>query len=228
MMKVLDHGVIELQEHAASDLSISTSARVIRGSAGWREGKDEKLLRYMLENHHTSPFEHGYLRFYVEAPLFVIRQWQRHRTWSYNEQSGRYENEQPKYYVPDRARLQDTKNRQNSIFTDDNVLDFDMAQQIDQSSHNSYQNYLELLDWGIAREQARILLPQNIYHRMVASVDPHNFMHFLFLRMHKDAQYEIREYAIAAYQLWSEIMPVTAKIFSEIHKERFDNATANH
>ena len=221
-MRVLDHGVVELQEFCASDKAVSTSARVITGDAPWRGEKDEKLIKFMLRNHHTSPFEHGYLRFYVEAPLFVIRQWQRHRTWSYNEQSGRYENEKPVFYVPDRARLQDAKNKQNSIFADDNILDFDTADIVQDSSGKAYSDYLELIDWGIAREQARIILPQNVYHRMIASVDPHNLMHFLFLRMHKDAQYEIRQYAEAIYQLWVDVMPVTADAWYQLNKERFE------
>lgn len=223
-MEVLDHGIVELQDYSASDLAVSSSARVIRGTPEWRGKKDEGLIRYMLKHKHTSPFEHGYLRFYVEAPLFVIRQWQRHRTWSYNEQSGRYENEKDVFYIPDQARLQDHENRQNSILSGDNILDWDTAESIGTSAYEAYKRYQELLDWGIAREQARILLPQNIYHRMIASVNPHNLMHFLELRMHKDAQYEIREYANAMFKIWADVMPVTSEVWYSLNKERLNDS----
>lgn len=221
-MKVLDFGELRLlDDSSASDLAIARAARVLP-DAEWRGAADEKLLRFMLKNDHTSPFEHGILKFYVKAPLFVINQWVRHRTWSFNIQSGRYEDEGVKteFYIPDTARLQDEKNRQNSIFSEDEDLDTAVRLELEDFSEGSLETYEWLRHKGVAREMARLVMPQNKYSRMVASVNPHNFMHFLYLRMHKDAQWEIREYAKAAYLQWKTYMPVTASIWAEMNAER--------
>jgi thymidylate synthase (FAD) len=222
MTKVLDHGEIRLlEETSASDLSIARSARVLP-DAEWRGKPDERLLKFMLKNDHTSPFEHGYLKFYVDAPMFVLNQWVRHRTWSFNLQSGRYEDEGQgtKFYIPKVARLQDDKNRQNSIPTGDEEANSVMRGHIGLSNEDALLAYQFMRSHGIAREMARLVMPENKYQRMIASVDPHNFMHFLYLRMHKDAQWEIRQYAQAAYMLWKDVMPVTASIWTEINADR--------
>jgi thymidylate synthase (FAD) len=220
-MLVLDHGEIILRRHLADDVGISTAARVLK-DLEWRDKQDPKLLKFMLKNYHTSPFEHGYLEFYVKAPLFVINQWVRHRTWSFNIQSGRYEDEgeNTEFYLPDVARLQDEKNRQNSIPTDDEEATSEVRGQLDLQAEEAKIGYEHMREKGIAREMARLVMPENKYSRMIASVDPHNFMHFLFLRMHKDAQWEIRQYAQAAYMLWKDVMPVTASVWTEINADR--------
>lgn len=221
-MQVLDQGEIRLlPDTSASDLGIAQSARVLP-NASWRIESDTKLLRFMMKNDHTSPFEHGYLKFYVAAPMFVINQWVRHRTWSFNIQSGRYEDEgeETKFYLPTIARLQDEKNRQNSLMSEDAHLNRAVHDEIQATSDGARKDYLYLRRRGIAREMARLVMPENKYSRMIASVDPHNFMHFLYLRMHKDAQWEIRQYAQAAYMLWKDVMPVTASIWTEMHSER--------
>lgn len=221
-MKVLDYGEISLlKDTSASDLGIVESARVLPG-VEWRGDADAKLLKFMLKNEHTSPFEHGYLKFYVKLPLFVMNQWVRHRTWSYNIQSGRYEDEgaDTDFYLPDVARLEDKKNRQNSIPSEDDFLTGTMKGTLAYNQLEAMESYKQLREQGIAREVARLVMPENKYSRMIASVDPHNFMHFLYLRMHKDAQWEIRQYAQAAYMLWKEVMPVTASIWTEINSDR--------
>lgn len=220
-MQVLDHGEIILQRHLAEDMNIASSARVLR-EAEWRGKPDQNLLRFMSRNEHTSPFEHGYLQFYVYAPMFVINQWTRHRTWSFNIQSGRYEDEgeSTEFYIPEVARTQDDKNRQNSIASQEQYLNEMVKDEMRLNSSSSIELYEYLRRRGVAREMARLVMPENKYQRMVASVDPHNFMHFLYLRMHKDAQWEIRQYAQAAYMLWKEVMPVTASIWTEINADR--------
>lgn len=221
-MKVLDFGELRLlEDSSASDLAISRAARVLP-DAEWRGAADEKLLRFMLKNDHTSPFEHGLLKFYVKAPLFVINQWVRHRTWSFNIQSGRYEDEgeNTNFYIPSQARLQDEKNRQNSIPTDIPEFNDALEYNIRQAVKSSQTTYAFMRNVGISREMARLVMPENKYSRMMASVDPHNFMHFLYLRMHKDAQWEIRQYAKAAYDQWADLMPVTSGIWAEMNAER--------
>lgn len=220
-MQVLDHGEVTLRRHAAYDADIAESARVL-DHPEWRGKPDEKLLRFMMQNEHTSPFEHGYMRFYVKAPMFVINQWVRHRTWSFNIQSGRYEDEgwDTEFYIPDQVRMQDRKNRQNSIPSDSAMMNELMNHFISDQSYRSTVAYKGMRDNDIAREVARLVMPENVYRRMHASVDPHNLMHFLYLRMHKDAQWEIRQYAQAIYMIWKELMPVTASIWTEMNADR--------
>lgn len=218
-IKVLDYGYVRLVEHMGSDLSVVRNARVSY-DAEWRTGedagKDEKLIHYMLKNGHTSPFEAVTFTFEVKAPVFVLRQWHRHRTWSYNELSARYAPMKEEYYVPEPEQVttQSTDNKQ--MRTDQQHPDAeDISTLIDSSCRYSHDLYKRLLDMSCPRELARGVLPFNTYSHMFATVDLHNLFHFLKLRLHSHAQYEIRVYAQAMLAILEETVPVAVKAFRE-------------
>jgi len=219
MKQVLDHGLVRLVDHMGNDLSIIRAARVSY-DADWRtgedEGKDEKLIAYLMKNHHTSPFEAVTFTFEVKAPLFVFRQWHRHRTWSYNEVSARYSELPEEFYVPELSDIttQSTSNKQ--MRTDAQhpqaVL---MQSYMRKSMMDAFALYKELLAQGCPRELARSVLPASTYSRMFATVDLHNLFHFLRLRLHEHAQKEIRVYAEAMLELVEPVVPYAVAAFKE-------------
>lgn len=195
-----------------SDLSIVRSARVSY-DAEWRagadEGKDAKLIDYLVKNHHTSPLECAQFTFEVKAPIFVFRQWHRHRTWSFNEVSARYSELPEEFYIPEMSQItgQSTSNKQ--MRTDEVHPEADYFQQlIDDQCAECFKSYRELLKKGCPRELARGVLPMNTYSHMFCTVDLHNLAHFLRLRLHSHSQYEIRVYAQAMLELIEPIVPV--------------------
>lgn len=213
MINVLNHGHVRLVEHMGSDLSIVRNARVSY-DAEWRsgedDGKDAKLIDYLVKNRHTSPLESVSFTFDVKAPIFVLRQWHRHRTWSYNEVSARYTELPEEFYVPEVEQIttQSTSNKQ--MRTDEvHPIAGDIRQQIKAQCTRSFAMYQTLLAEGCPRELARGVLPMNTYSHMFATVDLHNLMHFLKLRLHSHSQYEIRVYAEAMLELIEPLVPVT-------------------
>lgn len=218
-IKVLDHGLVRLVDHMGSDLSIVRAARVSYDAA-WRagedEGKDAKLLNYLIKNKHTSPFESVTFTFEVKAPIFVLRQWHRHRTWSFNEISARYAELPEEYYVPEleQITMQSTSNKQMRT---DEVHAFapEIRTLIAQTNHDAFQVYKNLIQEGCPRELARSVLPVGTYSHMFATVDLHNLMHFLKLRLHSHSQYEIRVYAQAMLELIEPIVPHSIAAFKE-------------
>jgi thymidylate synthase (FAD) len=168
-----------------------------------------------MRHKHTSPFEHSIFTFYIKTPLFVRSEWHRHRTWSYNEISGRYAEFADEFYIPREARVPHATNRQGSQDSRDQMLDYEVWQRIEHHSRESYQLYRSLLDHGLAREMARIVLPTNLYTQFYGTVDAHNLMHFLRLRTSEDAQWEIRQYAYALRDILAEKMPLTYEAFEE-------------
>jgi thymidylate synthase (FAD) len=215
MINVLNGGFVRLVDSMGSDLSIVRAARVSY-DADWRagddEGKDAKLIAYLLKNKHTTPFEAVTFTFEVKAPIFVFRQWHRHRTWSYNEVSARYTELDEGFYIPDADKIgrQMQSNKQVREITGDESADARIAvRAIRDHCLGSFDRYRELLALGVPRELARSVLPVASYSRMFATVDLHNLFHFLTLRLHSHAQYEIRVYAEAIVQLITPIIPVT-------------------
>jgi thymidylate synthase (FAD) len=218
-IKVLDHGLVRLVEHMGSDLSIVRNARVSY-DAEWRagedEGKDEKLLNYLIKNKHTSPFESCVFTFEVKAPIFVLRQWHRHRTWSFNEISARYAELPEEFYMPglEQITTQSTDNKQ--MRTDEvnpeakHIRTIIMVQ-----NKEAFHAYRALLGNGCPRELARSVLPVGTYSHMFATVDLHNLMHFLKLRLHEHSQYEIRVYAEAMLKLIEPIVPYSVAAFKK-------------
>lgn len=219
MTPVLDHGFVRLVGSMGDDLSIVRAARVSY-AAEWRTGEDDgadtKLIRYLMKNKHTSPFEAVVFTFEVCAPIFVFRQWHRHRTWSYNEVSARYTELPEVYYVPDLEQIttQSTSNKQ--MRTDATNPSAPEAQLlIDGLCAEAFRVYRYMLTLGVPRELARSVLPVATYSKMFATVDLHNLLHFLRLRLSPHAQYEIRVYAEAILEMVTTVCPVAAAAFKE-------------
>jgi thymidylate synthase (FAD) len=226
-IQVLDHGYVRLFESMGNDLSIVRNARVSY-DAEWRagedEGKDRKLIHYLLKNYHTSPFEAVTFTFEVKAPIFVFRQWHRHRTWSYNEISARYAQLPAEMYEPDYKKLglQSTSNKQmrvvenfDDLSADEKVDRIHACNIIAEANKRAYASYEQLLGMGVPRELARGVLPVNTYSHMFATVNLNNLFKFLVLRIHPHAQYEIRVYGEAILQLIEPIVPVAVEAFKE-------------
>jgi len=220
MKAVLDHGFVRLVDSMGDDLSIVRAARVSY-NAEWRTGedagKDEKLIKYLMRNHHTSPFESVTLTFEVKAPIFVLRQWHRHRTWSYNEVSARYSELPNEFYIPEEAQITCQSESNKQMRTDEvHPLAGTIAVQIGRVCAAAFREYKWMLEEGIPRELARLVLPLNTYSHMFATVNLHNFFNFYRLRAHKHAQYEIRVYAEAMFQLiMAHVCPIACLAYLE-------------
>lgn len=214
---VLDHGFVRLVDSMGSDLSVVRAARVSYDAA-WRsgddKGSDERLINYLWKNAHTSPFEAVSLTFEVKAPIFVFRQWHRHRTWSYNELSARYRPLPEEFYVPAPKAIgvQSTDNKQ---MRDMGVENHEASSAIKEACAASFRAYNKLLAQGVPRELARSVLPVATYSHMFATVNLLNLFRFLKLRQHEHAQHEIRVYADAMLELAKQVAPVSVRAFSE-------------
>lgn len=215
-IKVLDKGFVYLVDHMGDDTSIVQAARVSTGKGSKNAKKDRELIRYLMRFRHTSPFEQVEFKFHVKAPIFCFRQWHRHRTASLNEMSGRYRELPEECYIPEFSRLQtqDETNHQGSSeeILEESVWIQDSMKEIQKSSFNEYHSYL---NGGLTREVARINLPLSTYSEMYWKMDLHNLFHFLGLRLHPHAQYEIREYAKAIFELIKPIVPVACEAFED-------------
>jgi thymidylate synthase (FAD) len=205
---------VRLVDHMGGDLSIVRAARVSYDAA-WRagenEGSDSKLIGYLWRNKHTTPFEAVEFQFEVKAPIFVFRQWHRHRTWSYNELSARYRELPEEFYVPDPAVIgvQSMSNKQMREVNGGSIREDEIkADVIRQSCAHSFAIYRDLISRGVPRELARSVLPVATYSHMFAKVDLLNLFRFLTLRCHEHAQYEIRRYANAMRDLARSVAPV--------------------
>lgn len=211
-VKVLgDQGWVGLIDMMGTEATMVNAARVSFGKIkSTMDERDVELLKYLIENKHTSPLEHIVFTFSVHCPLFVRGQWHRHRTWSYNEISRRYTEYDLTFYTPSQLREQSKNNRQASVegsFIEDEPL----REKINKHNQDSLALYNFLLEKGVCREQARGVLPQNMMVTFWATVDLSNLLHFLELRDHQHAQWEIREYAQAIKTLVSPYLPNLAK-----------------
>lgn len=222
---VLDHGFVRLVDCMGGDLSVVRAARVSYDAA-WRagddSGSDAKLIRYLWKNHHTSPFEAVQLTFEVKAPIFVLRQWHRHRTWSYNELSARYRELPEEFYVPkpEVIGVQSKDNKQGRDLMQPGggaLVDASTLQSIEikESCAASFRTYHGLIAAGVPRELARGVLPVNTYSHMFASVNLLNLFRFLTLRCHSHAQHEIRVYAEAMRDLAGSVAPISVRAWTE-------------
>lgn len=230
---VLDKGFVSLQDMMphwslstlgiTPEQSVVNAARVSFLDASKGEESDAKLLRYMLRHKHTSPFEHVVFKMHVKAPVIVWWQWVRHRMWSYNFQSGRYvQFSEEDCYVPEEWRRQSASNKQGSDgLIDDVGRDFEW--EMSAFSNLAYANYSDALRSGVAREQARLFLPGfAVYYEAIATVDAHNLIHFLRLRLDSHAQYEIRQYALAIWrEIFKPMMPITSAYLADTEPELF-------
>lgn len=219
-MRVLDHGEVILVQSQASDLSVVAAARVSHGvteEASKGEDGDRRLIRFLLRHDHGTPFEHNMFTFLVKAPLFVVREWHRHRVgWSYNEVSGRYTQLEPEFYVPSQVRVPAPSNRQGSVIATEALAPISPLGVIDAASRRAFATYDWLLGIGVAKEQARLILPLNTFTMFYATCNARSLMHFLRLRAAEDAQWEIQEYARAMETLFQQQMPITAEEFRRL------------
>ncbi|OGU58598.1 MAG: FAD-dependent thymidylate synthase [Ignavibacteria bacterium GWF2_33_9] len=216
--KVLDHGFIRLLEIMGDDSSICQAARVSYGKGTKSVREDRALLRYLMRNAHTSPFEMVELKFHVRMPIFVARQWIRHRTANVNEYSGRYSEMTDEFYLPqaDQIRTQSQVNKQaRSEDQLDETRANEIIEQMKDSQAESYNEYKEYVAEGVAREIARINLPLSSYTEWYWKIDLHNLFRFLKLRMDHHAQYEIRVYANIIADILKQILPISYEAFSD-------------
>ena len=214
-VKVLgDQGWVGLVNHMGDETTVVNAARVSMGKM--REEMDEKdvvLLKYLIDNNHNTPLEHVVFTFLIHCPLFVRSQWHRHRTWSFNEISRRYTEEDLEFYVPNKLRAQAETNRQASV-EKEIPNEVNIIKSISDANSLSLSNYHALLYMGVCREQARGVLSQNLMTTYWGTVDLHNLIGFLELRDSEHAQYEIRVYAQAIKTLITPYIPNVAKILN--------------
>ena len=211
---------VELIRVSGSDLDIVNAARVSYGKVSTHVSeRDKKLISFLMEHNHTSPFEHNQLSFRIKAPIFVSRQWMRHRMNSYNEISYRYVKAALEFYIPPKWRSQDTKNKQASIGSFDNE---EFTQKWKESIAQSTKTYEYLLENGVGREIARSVLPLCTYTEFIFTCNLHSLMHFLKLRLHAGAQYEIRMYAQALLELALPYFPLALNEWRRIHAHELE------
>lgn len=208
-----EQGWIGLVDRMGDETSVVNAARVSFGKRRTAlDDRDRTLIRYLIEHRHTSPLEHVVFTFLVHCPLFVRSQWHRNRTWSFNEVSRRYTEVDIEFYVPPQLRGQASNDRQASVATGE--LDQDgLREAIENHHRESLDLYQKLLNDGVCREQARGILPQNLFTTFWGTVDLGNLLHFLDLRDSAHAQWEIRAYAQAIKQLVAPYLPSIAKTF---------------
>ena len=218
-INLLDHGFIRLVDHMGSDLSVVRSARTSY-DAEWRTGedggKDEKLINYLIKNKHTSPLESVTFTFDVKAPIFVFRQWHRHRTQSISEVSGRYAELPEEFYVPDPEQITTQSSTNKQMRTDQVHKHADhFANVMRAANANSFRTYKQMIEDGVPRELARTVLPLATYSHMFTTMNLLNLLKFIGLRSHSHAQYEIRVYADAMLESIEPIVPMIVKAYRE-------------
>lgn len=220
-IKVLDHGFIRLVDKMGDDAAIVQAARVSYGTGTKTVNEDEGLIRYLMRHHHTTPFEMCEVKFHCKMPIFVARQWVRHRTANINEYSARYSVLEREFYVPEEGQiaLQSATNKQGRGEPLDLYRARRAASVFDREWQRSYNVYMDLLGTdekpGVARELARTVLPTNIYTQWYWKCDLHNIFRFLKLRMDSHAQYEIRVYAEAMAKIIQELFPIAYRAFED-------------
>ena len=215
--RVLDHGFVRLVDYLGGDARITQAARVSYGEGTKTLREDGALIDYLLRNKHTSPFEQVILTFHVKMPIFVARQWIRHRTARLNEISGRYSVMRDEFYLPDpsEVRYQSRRNKQGRGEEVPEALRERVIRSLQEEARRAYANYEDLLEEGVARELARINLPLSLYTELYWQIDLNNLFHFLRLRLDWHAQYEIRAYGDVMARLAQAVAPRAFEAFEE-------------
>ncbi|MFC1522476.1 FAD-dependent thymidylate synthase [Elusimicrobiota bacterium] len=211
--KILDKGFLRLVDFIGGDLGVVRSARVSFGKDVKDEHRDKKLISYLLKHQHLTPFEHSVFKFHVSCPIFVMRQWIRHRWSSTNEKSARYSQMTDEFYVPKEFRIQDIVNKQGSLKDSKKINQRKALSIYKKSIDTSFKAYKDLINMGVAREMARMALPVSLYTQFYWTINSRSLMNFMFLRAEEHAQWEIREYAIAIAKLFKMKMPWTHEAF---------------
>ncbi|WP_214102772.1 FAD-dependent thymidylate synthase [Acrocarpospora catenulata] len=229
MVKIQSEVTVELVKHSASDTDVLWAARVsTAGEQSLEElhkdpERSKGLINFLMRDRHGSPFEHNSMTFFISAPIFVFREFHRHRVWSYNEESGRYRELQPVFYVPGRDRKLVQRGRPGKYeFVDGTDEQHALvAETMEASYRESYAAYQRMLEAGVAREVARAVLPVGLYSSMYATCNARALMHFLSLRTRDERatvptfpQREIEMVAEKMEALWAELMPLTHAAFN--------------
>lgn len=209
-------------EGRTADYAIVQAARTSYGDGTKAINEDVNLIRYLLRHSHTTPIEMIEFKFFIQMPIFVCRQWARHRMSSTNEYSGRYSIMKDEFYIPEKnnVRQQSKTNKQGG----DIPVEFTTAEtfiaDVNQMCDDAYTSYERAMQSGISREQSRMLLPVNNYTQLYWKIDLHNLLHFLSLRCDHHAQQEIRVFADAILSLITPIVPVTVQAWNDYHERR--------
>ncbi len=228
-MPVLDHGFVRVVDYMGTDSAIVQAARVSYGRGTRKVNEDAGLINYLMRHRHTTPFEMCEIKFHIKLPIFVARQWIRHRTANVNEYSGRYSIMDKEFYVPQPEHLaaQSTSNRQGRGGVLEGAEAARALEILKQDSMQAYKHYEELLNadeqgtvldgdkTGLARELARMNLPVNFYTQWYWKIDLQNLLHFLSLRADPHAQYEIRVYAEVMLDILKAWVPITYQAFMD-------------
>ena len=233
-IKVLDHGFIRVIDYMGDDAAIVQAARVSYGKGTKMLSQDKGLINYLMRHYHTTPFEMCEIKLHIKLPIFIARQWIRHRTANVNEYSARYSILDKEFYLPDpqNIEIQSQSNKQGR----EGILDPNKAQRVldilREDSLRCYDNYMDLLNLdektgevkdpnkdGIARELARMNLTLNYYTQWYWKIDLNNLLHFLRLRADAHAQYEIREYSNIMLDIVSKWVPLTYEAFTNYRKD---------
>ena len=225
-LKVLDKGFIRVVDYMGNDASVVQAARVSYGKGTKKRSEDEGLIRYLLRHRHTTPFEMCEIKLHVKLPIFIARQWIRHRTASINEYSARYSILEDEFYIPKKNHLaqQSMVNKQGRGNELDDATSKEVLKILKEDSFRCYKNYTWMLNEknskeyeedraSLSRELARINLTLNTYTEWYWKTDLHNFMHFVSLRAESHSQFEIREYGIVLLKILSKWTPLTYKAF---------------
>ena len=211
---------VELVRISGSDIDVANAARVSYGKRiDTITERDVTLIRFLMRHLHTSPFEHNQLSFRIKCPLYVARQWMRHRMNSYNEISYRYVKAKDEFYIPQHWRLQDKTNKQSSTGAFENNAVLERYVQALKDAKSAYDFALE---HGVCREQARGLLPMCTYTEFIFTCNLHSLMHFLRLRLGQGAQHEIQNYARAMLELALPHFPVSLSAWKEFNMPELD------
>ncbi len=229
-IKLLDYGHVTLVDCMprfvpvgyTGDAAIVQAARVSYGDGTKKSSEDRGLIRYLMRHGHTTPFEMVEFKFHCKMPIFVARQWIRHRTANVNEISGRYSIMKDEFYQPDAdgIRAQSKTNKQGGSDPIDVDTAKDYLAYLDEVCIKAYQTYEKYVTEGVSREQARMILPLNLYTEWYWKIDLHNLFHFLGLRCDAHAQYEIRVFADAMLQLIKPVVPFAVEAWNDYHFRR--------
>ncbi len=214
----LDHGFVRLIDVMGDDAAIVQAARVSYGDGTKTVNEDNGLIRYLMRHRHTSPFEMVEYKFHIKLPIFIARQWIRHRTANVNEYSGRYSEMKDEFYIPpaEQIRTQSSLNKQGRSEERVGAEDAEIiGGMLSATQKNLYDEYLYYLEKNTAREIARINLPLSTYTEWYWKIDLHNLLHFLQLRLDWHAQYEIRLYAEKISEIVKECNPLAWQAFED-------------
>tara|TARA_Y100001937_G_C7111908_1_gene328044 strand:- start:782 stop:1507 length:726 start_codon:yes stop_codon:yes gene_type:complete len=225
-------GSVSLVAHMGTDLTIVNSARVSFGNKKTElDDKDRRLIKFLVKHKHTSTFEHNVVTFKFVVPLFVRSQHHRHRTWSYNEISRRYTEKNMDFYLPSRFRTQHKSNRQASnpeelidpkVWPEDSILaksSMTMSELLQIRTRDCVGTYNDMIERGVCREQARMVLPQNLYTEYYGTCNLSNLLKFIDLRLHEGAQWEIQKVAEACLDIASDLWPIAVASYREQKNE---------